>query len=142
MLRAPRAGGSSAFTGVGWLRFGHKSEDSRYSIGEKRLRGAVLTWVKIFLNQLHLELEDLLLQLADGVLHLLPPGHHVAEISDLQRHQTGSGLGKVSMGPLKLGCCFCCPRKSPVPRTYDLVVFTSPSSKTPNRSLSMGQDQK
>lgn len=51
-----------------------------------RTSSVVLTWVKIFLNKLHLEMEDLLLQFTNGVFHFLPSRHHVTEISNLQKH--------------------------------------------------------
>lgn len=54
---------------------------------ENKLWQAVLTWVKIFLNKLHLEMEDLLLQFTNGVLHFLPSRHHVTEISNLRKHK-------------------------------------------------------
>lgn len=57
-----------------------------------RMSSVVLTWVKIFLNKLHLEMEDLLLQFTNGVFHFLPSGHHVTEISNLQKDkETVSG---------------------------------------------------
>lgn len=52
-----------------------------------RMSFVVLTWVKIFLNKLHLEMEDLLLQFTNGVFHFLPSCHHVTEISNLQKHK-------------------------------------------------------
>lgn len=57
------------------------------SLDENELWEVALTWVKIFLNKLHLEMEDLLLQFTNGVFHFLPSRHHVTEISNLQKHK-------------------------------------------------------
>lgn len=56
-------------------------------VGENKLLQAVLTWVKVFLDELHLEMEDLLLEFTNGVFHFLPSRHHVAEVSNLQKHK-------------------------------------------------------
>lgn len=83
-----RDGGSSGFL-AGGLRLGYESlaaEDGR-DMCENQLWQVVLTWVKIFLNKLHLEMEDLLLEFTNGVFHFLPSCHHVTEISNLQKHK-------------------------------------------------------
>lgn len=84
------AGAGAALVSLGWgLRLGHESlaaEDGR-DMCENQLWQVVLTWVKIFLNKLHLEMEDLLLEFTNGVFHFLPSCHHVTEISNLQKHK-------------------------------------------------------
>lgn len=85
LLQPSRAG--AALGSFGWGTEVWASEEGSHSIGENKLLQAVLTWVKIFLNKLHLEMEDLLLEFTNGVFHFLPSRHHVTEISNLQKHK-------------------------------------------------------
>lgn len=48
------------------------------------------TSTQILLNELHLQMEYLLLELADAVLRPLAPRHHVAQVPDLRGHERGS----------------------------------------------------
>lgn len=44
-----------------------------------------LTSGDVLLQQLYLQVEDLLLQVAQGVFHPLSPRHHVAQVAHLKR---------------------------------------------------------
>lgn len=67
---------------------------------------------QILFNKPHLQVEYLLLKLAEGMLRPLAPCHHVAQVSDLRTQERCSPLYSwtVACGGCNQdrGCC-CCP---------------------------------
>ena len=55
--------------------------------GGQRQAGEAPTSTQILFDKFHLQVEYLLLELADGMFRSLAPCHHVAQISNLRKHK-------------------------------------------------------
>lgn len=105
-LGGPHLGLLTGHGGLGWGASGpwphtHAPTRSRRhipSLGPSPLRvctlrggwrwvGKVPTSTQILFNKFHLQVEYLLLELADGVFRSFAPCHHVAQISNLRKHK-------------------------------------------------------
>lgn len=65
---------------------GTRPLEGRHTRGGQRA-GKAPTSTQILFDKFHLQVEYLLLELADGVFRSLAPCHHVAQISNLKRHK-------------------------------------------------------
>lgn len=72
---------------MGVRRDGRMSPDPSRPHTPSQQGGARPTSTQILLHKFHLQVEDLLLELTDGMLRSLPPGHHVAQVPNLRRRK-------------------------------------------------------